>query len=434
MTHGDSLKLLWDLGFRSPEKEKKVVKGIEKVIRYCQEFEQKRDELPYEIDGMVIKVNDLDLQDKLGMTTHHPRWAIAFKFKARQATSKLLSVEFQVGRTGSITPVAKIEPVPIGGVVVGSISLFNEEVIRDKDLKIGDTVLVERAGDVIPYIVKSLADARTGKEKNIKFPTTCPACGDVLVKAEGEAAWRCVNINCPAQVVESIIHFASKDAMDIRGFGDALIKRFYDLGYIKDVPGIYRLPFDKIRSLEGFGEKSIENLTASIEKSKQQPLHRLIYALGIRYVGETTAKVLANAVAHITDFKKFKEVDFLELEDIGPKVAGSIYQFFNNPDNIEILYELDKLGLSLDNKKKQHGDTGNLAGKTFLITGTLPTLKRSEAEEMVEQNGGKLLGSVSSKLNYLVAGDDAGSKLEKAKKIQSIRIINEEDFLQFINS
>jgi DNA ligase (NAD+) len=206
--------------------------------------------------------------------------------------------------------------------VVGSISLFNEEVIREKDLMIGDTVLVERAGDVIPYIVKSFADARTGTEKKIKFPTKCPACSDPLVKPEGEAAWRCININCPAQVVERMIHFASKDAMDIRGFGDALIKKFYDLGYIKDVPGIYSLPFDKIRELEGFGEKSIVNLTTSIEKSKSQPLHRLIYALGIRYVGETTAKVLANAVSHILDFKKFTVEDFLELEDIGPKVAG----------------------------------------------------------------------------------------------------------------
>lgn len=432
-THGGSLKFLWELGFRSPEKEKKVVKGVEKVIRYCEEYEAKRDDLPYEIDGMVIKVNDLELQDKLGMTTHHPRWAIAFKFKARQATSKLRDVEFQVGRTGSITPVAKINPVPIGGVVVGSVSLFNEELIREKDLRIGDTVLVERAGDVIPYIVKSFSDTRDGSEKKIKFPTKCPACGDPLVKPEGEAAWRCVNINCPAQVVERIIHFASKDAMDIRGFGDALIKKFYDLEFIRDVPGIYRLPFDKIRELEGFGEKSIENLTNSIEKSKSQPLHRLIYALGIRYVGETTAKVLANTVSHITDFKKFTVEEFLELEDVGPKVAGSIFQFFNNKDNTAMLEELGKMGISLDNKKKQHDISGNLSGKTFLFTGTLPTLKRSEAEEMVEQNGGKLLGSVSSKLNYLVAGEDAGSKLEKAKKIASVRVISEAEFLRLAN-
>ena len=432
-THGGSLEFLWQLGFRTPEKEKKVVKGIEKVIRYCEEYEVKRDELPYEIDGMVIKVNDYDLQDRLGMTTHHPRWAMAFKFKARQATSKLLSVEFQVGRTGSITPVAKIEPVPIGGVVVGSISLFNEEVIREKDLLIGDTVLVERAGDVIPYIVKSLADVRTGKESPIRFPTKCPVCNDPLVKPEGEAVWRCVNIGCPAQVVERIIHFASKDAMDIRGFGDAIVKKFYELGFISDVPGIYRLPYDKIRGLEGFGEKSISNLSAAIEKSKQQPLHRLIYALGIRYVGETTAKVLANSVKHMSEFNNFSADDLLQLEDVGPKVAGSIYQFFHIRDNMKMLEQLDELGVCLENKKKHHDGSGNLNGQTFLFTGTLPTLKRSEAEEMVEKNGGKLLGSVSSKLTYLVTGDDAGSKLEKAKKIGTVRIINEKEFLTLIN-
>lgn len=431
-THSGSLKLLWDMGFRSPEKEKKVVTGIDGVIKYCAEYEAKRDSLPYEIDGMVIKVNDLDLQDKLGMTTHHPRWAIAYKFKARQATSKLLDVEFQVGRTGSITPVAKIEPVPIGGVTVGSISLFNEDMIKEKDLRMGDMVLVERAGDVIPYIVKSLADVRTGKEKPIRFPANCPVCNEKLVKPEEEAVWRCVNISCPAQVVERIIHFASKDAMDIRGFGDALIKKFYTLGFVQDIPGIYRLPYDKIRGLEGFGEKSITNLQSNIEKSKQQPLHRLVFALGIRYVGETTAKVLANSVKHLTDFSKYSVDDLLELEDIGPKVATSIYQFFNTPDNLILLETLEHLGISLKNTKKQHDETGSLGGQTFLFTGTLPTLKRTEAEEMVEANGGKLLGSVSSKLNYLVAGEEAGSKLEKAKKINTVRIISEAEFLTLI--
>lgn len=432
-THSASLNMLWDMGFRSPEKEKKVVKGINAVIKYCEEFEAKRDDLPYEIDGMVIKVDDVELQDKLGMTSHHPRWAIAYKFKARQATSRLLDVEFQVGRTGSITPVAKIQPVPIGGVTVGSISLFNEEVIKEKDLKKGDMVLVERAGDVIPYIVKSLPDVRTGQKKPIVFPTKCPVCGEPLVKPPEEAVWRCVNINCPAQVVERIIHFASKDAMDIRGFGDAIVKKFYSLGFIKDVPGIYRLPYDDIRKLEGFGEKSISNLQAGIEKSKQQPLHRLIFALGIRYVGETTAKVLANSVHHVNDFSKFSVEDLLELEDIGPKVAASIYQFFKNKDNVAMLGELGELGVSLTNTKKQQTSQGSLNGQTFLFTGTLPTLKRSEAEELVEANGGKLLGSVSSKLNYLVVGDDAGSKLEKAKKINTVRVISEAEFLKMIN-
>ncbi len=431
-THSGSLTLLWELGFRSPEKEKKIFKGIERVIKYCSDFESERDDLPYEIDGMVIKVNDVALQDKLGMTSHHPRWAIAYKFKARQATTKLLSLEFQVGRTGAITPVAKLEPVAVGGVTVSSISVHNEEYIREKDLRIGDAVLIERAGDVIPQIVKSLTDIRTGKEKKIVFPKTCPVCDSKLFKEEEEAVWRCVNIECPAQVVERIIHFVSKDAMDIRGFGDANVRKFYELGLLKDIPGVYQLDFTEIAKQEGFKEKSIENLRAAIENSRQQPLHRLIYALGIRFVGETTAKTLAQAVSHLLDFKKLSLDDLQNLEDVGPKVAGSIHHFFSNKNNIEMLEELEKLGLQLKNQKKELSSGGNLKGQTFLFTGTLPTLKRSEAEAMAEENGGQLLSGVSAKLNYLVVGDDAGSKLEKAKKINTVKIISEAEFLQII--
>ena len=430
--HSDSLQMLWELGFRSPQKEMKVLKGINAVIKYCNEFEVKRDGLPYEIDGMVIKVNDFGLQDKMGMTTHHPRWAIAYKFKARQATSKLLNVEFQVGRTGSITPVAKIQPVAVGGVTISSISLFNEEVIKEKDLKIGDTVLVERAGDVIPYIVKSLADARTGGEKKIHFPKNCPVCNSLLFKEEEEAVWRCINIECRAQVVERIIHFVSKDAMDIRGFGDANVRKFYELGLLKDIPGIYKLDFSTISRLEGFGQKSIDNLQSAISNSKKQPLHRLIFALGIRFVGETTAKTLAQAVNHLLDFKNFSLEKLQNLEDVGPKVAGSVHHFFSNKDNIRMLEQLENLGLQLKNQKKELATGGNLTGLTFLFTGTLPTLKRSDAEAMVEKNGGQILGGVSTKLNYLVVGEDAGSKLEKAKKINSVKIISEAEFLQIL--
>jgi DNA ligase (NAD+) len=429
-THSGSLEMLWELGFRSPQKEKKIFKGIDAVINYCKEFEEKRDGLPYEIDGMVIKVNDIALQDKLGMTSHHPRWAIAFKFKARQATSKLLSIEFQVGRTGAVTPVAKLEPVGVGGVTVSSISVHNEEYIKEKDLRIGDAVLIERAGDVIPQIVKSLADARTGKEKKIVFPKTCPICESKLFKEEDEAVWRCINIDCPAQVVERIIHFVSKDAMDIRGFGDANVRKFYELGLLNDIPGIYTLDFKKISELEGFGQKSIDNLQLAIENSKKQPLHRIIYALGIRFVGETTAKTLAQAVNHLLDLKKLSVEELQNLEDIGPKVAGSIHYFFSNHDNIKLLEELEKLGLQLKNEKKQLATGGNLKGLTFLFTGTMPTLKRSEAEAMVEEDGGQILGGVSAKLNYLVVGEDAGSKLEKAKKINTVKIISEEEFLK----
>ena len=434
-SHSGTLEMLWELGFRSPSKEKKVVRGIQAVIDYVREFEVKRDDLPYEIDGMVIKVNDFELQDKMGMTTHHPRWAMAYKFKARQATSKLLRIEYQVGRTGNIGPVAKIEPVPIGGVTVGSVSLFNEDVIREKDIRIGDTVLVERAGDVIPYIVKPLTELRTGNEQIIQFPKCCPSCGDDIVRIAEEAAWRCVNISCPAQVLERLMHFSSKDAMDIRGLGAANIEKFYTLGLLTSIPKVYQLDYEAIGKMEGFGEKSITNLQAAISKSKEQPLHRLIYALGIRFVGETMAKTLAHAVNHLTDLKDFSEEKLQTLEDVGPKVAGSVVQFFKNEDNLEMLKELEALGLQLKNEKRDAmagGDGGKLSGQSFLFTGTLLKLKRSEAEELVEKNGGKIVSGVSSKLSYLVVGEDAGSKLEKAKKISNIRIISEDQFLEMI--
>jgi DNA ligase (NAD+) len=306
--------------------------------------------------------------------------------------------------------------------------------VRQKDLLIGDTVLVERAGDVIPYIVKSLAELRTGKEKKIVFPTHCPACGDNLVRVPEEAVLRCVNINCPAQVVERIIHFVSKDAMDIRSFGAANVMKFYELGFLKDVPGIYQLPFDKISELEGFGQKSINNLQSAIEESKNQSLHRVIYAMGIRYVGETTAKTLAKAVSYLMDFKDFSLEELQALEDIGRKVAGSIIQFFENKDNIKMLAKLEALGLNFRSTRSERKTGGNLADQSFLFTGTLHELKRSEAEALIEAQGGKILGGVSSKLNYLVVGEDAGSKLEKAKKIPSIRILTEKEFLRFMDT
>ena len=431
-SHAGSLQLLWDLGFRSPQKEKSVVQGIQPVIDYCLEFEIKRDQLPYEIDGMVVKVNSLAMQEKLGMTSHHPRWAIAYKFKARQATTRLRAIEFQVGRTGAVTPVAKLDPVYLGGVTVSSISVHNEEYIKEKDLKIGDHVLIERAGDVIPQIVKSLPDLRTGNENSILFPKNCPICNSELFKEESEAVWRCINIECEAQVVEKMIHFVSKGAMDIKSFGEANVRKFYELGYLKDIPGIYQLPYELIGSMEGFGKKSLENLQSAIEASKLQPLHRLIYALGIRFVGETTAKTLANAVENIYDFIAKDEATLLELEDVGIKVAKSIHSFFQNEQNIEMLHHLEQLGLQFKNIKKEAAGVDSLGGQTFLFTGTLNKLKRSDAEEMVEKNGGKIMSGVSSKLNYLIVGEDAGSKLEKAKKINTIHIISEDEFLQLI--
>lgn len=427
-THSGSLDLLWELGFRSPRKEKRVFTGILAVIEHCLDFEQHRDDLPYEIDGMVIKVNNIALQEKLGMTTHHPRWAIAFKFKARQAVSVLRNVEFQVGRTGSITPVAKIDPVPIGGVTVSSISLHNQDFIRDKNIRLGDRVLVERAGDVIPYIVRSLTEQRTGVEADIIFPTVCPSCGQALIKPADEAVWRCPNVGCNAQVVERIIHFTSKDAMDIRGLGEANIRKFHELGWLPDIPSIYSLPYEKMQQLEGMGSKSVAKLQEAIDRSRSQPLHRLINALGIRYVGETTAKGIARKVGHLLELVTFSREELQQIEDVGVKVAESLYVFFQDTLQQDMLRRLEALGVNLSSGR-QEAVSGNLSGKSFLFTGTLTRMKRSEAEAMVESRGGKLLSGVSSKLDYLVVGEDAGSKLEKARKIGTIHILDEDAFL-----
>jgi len=327
--------------------------------------------------------------------------------------------------------VAKIEAVQVGGVTVQNISIHNEDYIKEKDLKIGDTILIERSGDVIPQIVKSLPELRTGKEKDIIYPKECPVCHDKLFKTEDEAVWRCININCKAQVVERIIHFVSKDAMDLRSFGEANVRKFYEMGLLKDIPGIYKIDFDKMKNLEGFGEKSIDNLQQAIENSKTQPLHRLIYALGIRYVGETTAKALAQNITHIMDLKDLSIEQLQQMDDVGVKVANSIFEFFANEDNQSILQKLEQVGVQMK-KGESKIQEGNLNGQTFLFTGSLQKLKRTEAEEMVEANGGKILGSVSSKLNYLVVGEDAGSKLDKAKKIPAIKIISEEDFLKLL--
>lgn len=430
-THSGSLELLWNLGFRSPQKEKSIIEGMEGVIEFCSVFENKRDELPYEIDGLVIKINDMALHEKLGMTSHHPRWAIAYKFKARQATTILEHVEFQVGRTGAVTPVAKLQPVAIGGVTVSSISMHNEEYIREKDLRLGDTVIIERAGDVIPQIVQSIPTLRKGDEKIIQFPATCPVCNAALEKEEIEAVWRCNNPLCTAQIVERIIHFVSKDAMDIKSFGDANIRKFYELGLLKSIPDVYTLDFEKISTLEGFGKKSVENLITAIDASKKQPLYRLLYALGIRFVGETTAKTVASHLNHLLDLKDFSEEQLQSFEDVGVKVAKSIYHFFHEAQNIQLIQELESLGLNLVQTNTTAVD-GNLSGLNFLFTGTLTQLKRSDAEAMVEARGGHILSGVSSKLNYLVVGEDAGSKLEKAKKIASIRIITEAEFIDLI--
>lgn len=433
-SHYATIKQLHELGFVTPYHEMKVCKDIHEVIEYSQQIEAQRDSLPYEIDGMVVKINETNYQDDLGQTTHHPRWAMAIKFKAKQATSILENVEFQVGRTGTITPVAKIKPVALGGVTISSISLFNEENILLKDIQLNDTVLIERAGDVIPYIVKSIPELRSENAKPIVFPSECPVCSHQLHKSQDEAVWRCQNPNCEAQIIERIKHFVSKDAMDIRSLGEANIKRFYELGFIKSIADIYRLPYDKISELEKFGVKSVENLQKAIENSKTQNLHRIIFAFGIRHVGETMAKTIERHIkSHLYEVSSWSIEEMLSLEDVGPKVAQSIYDFFHNEDNLRLLEELKSLGVIFD-KKVDIAQEGSqkFSGKTFLVTGTLENFKRSEIESMIESNGGKILSGVSAKLNYLIVGADAGSKLEKAKKLGTVKLLSESDIITMI--
>ena len=429
-----------NLGFRTPAAKQydafEICTNINEVIDHIDKWKALRDTFDYEIDGMVVKVDKVALQEQCGATNHHPKWAIAFKFDAKQAASILEKIDFQVGRTGAITPVAKLKPVQLAGVMVSSVSLHNEEFIRERDIMIGDTVLVERAGDVIPYITAVDTYKRTGTEQAVVFPTECPSCGSKLQKNEDESVWRCLNADCSAQVEERIIHFAAKDSMDIRGLGDQIIRNFYKDGLLNSIEDIYQLNYFKIQQQEGWGTKSVENLRNSIEASKKQPLHRLIIGLGIREAGQTTAKTLAQTIdKDLEELYDWTTEKLKTLPDVGPKVAANIVAFFAEPKNRAIIAKLKELGVNT----QQHEDAkrierGKLSGFTFLFTGSLQQFSRDKAHELVEQNGGKLLGSVSKNLNYLVVGENAGSKLDKAKKIPTINILTEDEFLALVHN
>lgn len=432
-THYDTLQWLYQLGFPTPAADLKLFTNIDDVIQWCIDIESRRDEFPFEIDGLVIKVNNIAMQQELGSTSHHPRWAVAYKFSARQATTRLRDVIFNVGRTGAVTPVAKLEPVALAGVTISSVSLFNEDILREKDIRIGDMVLVERAGDVIPYIVKSLAELRDGTEQKVIYPTNCPVCYQPLVKTEEEAVWRCINASCVAQVLERIIHYCSKDAMDIRGMGDSNVRKFFEMGLVKKIPDLYTADWNSLKGLGGFGAKSISNLTAAIEASKKQPLHRLLFGLGIRHVGEGGAKILARSVSHVRELFTSTEAMLTALSDIGPKVAASVMQFFHTPENQLLIEKLESLGLNVTNDKADSAIVaGAFGGKTFLFTGTLSKMKRAEAEAEVEKKGGTILGGVSAKLNFLIVGEDAGSKLAKAQKLGTVAILSEDAFIDLM--
>lgn len=436
--HSKGVQLLYQLGFKTALKDKNdtrfICKGVAEVLAYCQEWQAKRADYPYEIDGMVIKLDDLKLQSLAGATGHHPRWAIALKFDAKEAITVLEDVEFQVGRTGAITPVAKLKTVNLAGANISNASLHNEDFIKEKEVKIGDKVVLQRAGDVIPYIVRSLVSERTGDEKEVVFPTNCPVCESDLVKPEGESVWRCENMVCSAKVEERVIHYVSKQAMDIRGLGKDIVKRFFQEGFLTTIVDIYKLSFDKIEALEGWGKRSATKLQESIEASKNQPLARLLIGLGIREVGKSTAKLLGSTVKDIEELQNWTEEQLQELPDIGPKVAANIVAFFQEKENLQLIEELKLLGVNTQRLEEEITVVeGKFTGKSFLFTGALQQLKRSEAKKLVEDNGGKVISAVSKKLDYLVVGEKAGSKLKKAQKTETINIITEEAFIALVN-
>lgn len=439
-THSESIEALARLGFKAPIAESRVCKNIEEVVEFCTEWQQRRDTYDYEIDGMVAKLNRRDLQERAGFTAHHPRWAIAFKFQAKQATSTLLQVEYQVGKIGSITPVAKIQPVGLAGVTVSSISLHNEDFIRSKDLRIGDKVLVERAGDVIPYIVKALPELRDGSETPIRFPIYCPVNDQPepvqLVREDGEAAWRCPHCICGAQALQRLIFHVSKDAMDIEGLGKANVERFYDLGWLRSLPDVYRLDYAQIAELDGFGSKSAANLRQAVEKAKQNPLHRLLHSLSIHHLGKKVSKLLAAEITHLSELATWTTEDFLRIKDIGPVVAENIIHFFQNSKNREMLEEMEALGVNMrqtpDDLPPSASADAPLGGQTILFTGTLSLMGRKEAQLKAEAAGAKILSAVSANLNILVAGEKAGSKLKKAKELGTVRILSEAEFLELV--
>ncbi len=444
-SHDESIHFLRELGFKVPQhrpepgnhlEETKTCRNIAEVIAFCEAWQQYRDEYPYEIDGMVVKVNRLDLQERCGFTSHHPRWAIAFKFKARQATTRLRDVEFQVGKTGAITPVAKLEPVPLAGVVVQNVSLHNEEFIRSKDIRIGDQVLVERAGDVIPYIVKSLAELRDGSEQPVHYPHQCPVCHSELVKPEEEAIWRCENSDCEAQVLQRMIFHTSKHAMDIEGLGESTILKFYRLGWLHSIADLYRLDYEQIAQLEGFGERSAGNMKAAVDKAKQNPIYRLLHSLSIHHLGQKGSKLLAAEIGHVLELKDWDLEKYQTIKDVGPVLARNVFNFFQNEHNVELLQTMESLGVNLSqtdaDKKPDVNTEGALYGKSILFTGTLSQMTRETAADLAAKAGATLASGVSKHLNILVMGEKAGSKLKKAQELGTVEIWSEGEFLERI--
>ena len=426
-THDEAIKALKQAGFRVNPLIKKV-KDMDGVIEYCNDLEKKRESLDYEIDGAVIKVNSIDKQNELGSTSKHPRWAISYKFAAKQATTRLLDLAVQVGRTGSLTPVAILEPVQVSGVMVSRATLHNFDELKRKDIRIGDQVLVERSGDVIPQVVKSIAEKRTGKEKRKIIPKKCPVCGATAVRKEGEVAVRCPNKTCPARLKWRLQYYASRDAMDIDHLGESTIDKLMDEGLIDNIADLYSLKKEDILKLEGFKEKSAQNLLDSIENSKKQDLSRLIYGLGIRHVGKYAAQIIASRYNSIDELAKTSSEELKEIDGLGDKTAEAIGTFFATEENRELIGRLKDIGVKTKEARKTDLP---LQGKKFVFTGGLSKLSRPEASDLIKQKGGIVTSSVGKDINYVVVGDKPGSKYEKAKKL-GLNIIDENEFITLV--
>ncbi|PIQ08232.1 MAG: DNA ligase (NAD(+)) LigA [Ignavibacteriales bacterium CG18_big_fil_WC_8_21_14_2_50_31_20] len=431
-SQNESLNYLSKLGFKiNPNYE--LCSNIEDVINYCRKWEINRDSLPYEIDGVVIKVNIFAQQNRLGSIAKSPRWATSFKFKAKQAITKLNKVTWQVGRTGAITPVAELEPIELAGSIISRATLHNADEIERKDIRENDFVKIEKGGDVIPKVVEVDLLQRQPNSVALNIPTICPDCKSQLVRLENEVALYCVNEECPAQIKGKLIHFASRGAMDIEGLGEAIINLFVDKGYLKSFADIYNLSKyeDELKSLEGFGAKSIDNIFASIEKSKSQPFHKVLFALGIRYVGAGVARKLANAFETIYNIKNATSEIIEEVDEIGPSISNSLVQYFSRNENNKLIEQLIEKGLNFVAELPKSNNQ-NLIGLSFVVTGSLSEITRDEAKEKIIASGGKFMSSLSKKTDYLLAGENAGSKLEKAKEL-GVKIISEEEFNGMLN-
>ena len=423
--HSEGLKLCKDVGIQTIEYSK-VCKGLKEVLKAIEDIGKKRDNLAYDIDGAVVKVNDLKLRETMGTTSKVPKWAVAYKYPPEEKETKVIDIKVQVGRTGQVTPMAIVEPVKIAGSTISKTTLHNFDYVKEKDIRVGDYVKIKKAGDVIPEVVSVVKEKRTGKEEEYEIPKYCPVCSELLEKSEDEVALRCTNSECDAQIYRAIVHFVSRECMDIDGMGDAAIDTLISKNYIKDVGDIYYLKYDEVKSLDRYADKSAKNLLAAIEKSKNNELDRLLFGLGMRHIGKKASKILATSFDDIYQIQKASYDKILELEDFGPKMAESVVEFMNKSKTNVILKKLQEAGVNLKGIKKEL-KSNKLEGMLIAITGSFDGVSRNDIVKIIEDNSGKSSSTVSKKTSFLIAGDNAGSKLEKAEK-NGVRVISFEDF------